>query len=41
MPKIVLPISLQFDSSIDLPIENYGKINLVGMCSHHINANRL
>ena len=32
MPKIVLTSQL---------IETYGKINLSGMCSHPINANRL
>ena len=33
MPKIVLAISLLN--------ETYGKINLIGICSHPINANRL
>ena len=32
--KIVLPISQQW-------IETYGKINLVGICSHPVNANWL
>ena len=38
MPKIVLLISLHLTSQ---SIETYGKINLAGMCSHPINANRL
>ena len=33
MPKIVLPISLQFETN--------GRINLTGMSSHPINAKRL
>ena len=36
MPKIAFLCKLTSQS-----IETYGKINLAGMCSHSINANRL